>query len=53
MSNLGYPGVNGPGAPKPKEKTVPVRVLGEDAVNALVQHQDGRSEIVDKKNLRR
>lgn len=52
-SNLGYPGVQGPDAPKKQEKTVPVQVIGEDAVNALVRHEDGTTAVVDKKNLRR
>lgn len=53
MSNLGYPGVNGPDAPKKRENTVPVQVIGSDPVNSLVRHTDGRTEIVENKNLRK
>jgi hypothetical protein len=50
---MGYPGVPGnPDEYKP-EKSEPVKILGEDAVNALVQHQNGRTELVPKDRLRK
>lgn len=54
MSNMGYPGVPGsPTNPGPREKSTPVKVVGEDAVNALVRHPNGDIEIVNKDRLRR
>lgn len=54
MSNMGYPGVPGsPTDPGPREKTEPVKVLGSDAVNALVQTSSGEVKVVDKQNLRK
>lgn len=47
MSNLGYPGVNGPDAPKQGEKRVEGTVLGSDAVNSLVRTSDGQTVIVN------
>lgn len=51
--SLGYPGIKGPDDPGPKEKTEPVKILGQDAVNTLVRRLDGRTEVVPNDRIRK
>lgn len=51
-NNLGYPGVNGPDAPK-KDDRVTGTVMGSDAVNSLIRTPDGETVIVNNKTGRR